>query len=277
MTDSSYKPPPGRLGNLTSEQEAALEQLKKELKDENAFVEQRMDDATLLRFLRARKFDVALAKKMLLDAEQWRKDFGVEDLIKNFDFAERDEVAKYYPQYYHKTDKAGRPIYIERFNNLDIAALQKHTTFPRLLQRLVLEYEKSFSDRLPATSKAHGHPIESFCTILDLSHISLSNFYRVKDYVMSASSVGQDRYPETMGKFFIINAPWTFNTVWWAVKPWLDEVTVRKIDISRTGNVEGLLKEIDKENLPKDLGGTCECSGGCDKSNAGPWKTEGIH
>jgi hypothetical protein len=34
------------------------------------------------RFLRARKFDVALTKKMLLDAEQWRKDFGVDDLVK---------------------------------------------------------------------------------------------------------------------------------------------------------------------------------------------------
>ena len=99
VTDSNYKPLPGRLGNLTKEQQQTLDQLKQELKDEGAFVEERMDDAMLLksavsfgralpvltscgfRFLRARKFDLTKAKAMLLAAEQWRKDFGVEDLV----------------------------------------------------------------------------------------------------------------------------------------------------------------------------------------------------
>lgn len=34
------------------------------------------------RFLRARKFDVAKTKAMLLSAEQWRKDWNVEDIVK---------------------------------------------------------------------------------------------------------------------------------------------------------------------------------------------------
>jgi hypothetical protein len=34
------------------------------------------------RFLRARKFDVVKGKEMLLNAEKWRKDFGVEDVVK---------------------------------------------------------------------------------------------------------------------------------------------------------------------------------------------------
>ena len=33
------------------------------------------------RFLRARKFDVQKAKEMILSAEAWRKDFGVDDLV----------------------------------------------------------------------------------------------------------------------------------------------------------------------------------------------------
>ncbi|EEB91256.1 hypothetical protein MPER_10418 [Moniliophthora perniciosa FA553] len=273
MSDSNYKPPPGYLGNLNKTQEDALGQLKKELKEEGKFVEERMDDATLLRFLRARKFDVALAKKMF-ESESglvaWHNVYR--SIPRNFDFKEKEEVGKYYPQFYHKTDKDGRPIYIERFNNLDITALHNCTTFDRLLKRLVVEYEKSFSTRLPACSSAVGRPVESFCTILDLGHIGLGNFYRVKDYVMSASAVGQDRYPETMGKFFIVNAPWTFSTVWMLVKPWLDEVTVRKIDISKNANTAKLLESISADCLPKDLGGTCNCPGGCDKSDAGPWK-----
>ena len=103
ITDPNYKPPPGRLGNLTVPQQHALETLKKQLKEEGHFVEERMDDATLLRlvgsryfalrsfptltappyrFLRARKFDLTKTKEMLLSAEQWRKDFGVEEIMK---------------------------------------------------------------------------------------------------------------------------------------------------------------------------------------------------
>lgn len=100
VTDPNYKPLPGRLGNLTIPQQHALEKLKAEVTQEGWFVAERMDDATLLRyargsyllrppltpplsrFLRARKFDVALSKKMLQEFEQWRKDFGVEEIFK---------------------------------------------------------------------------------------------------------------------------------------------------------------------------------------------------
>ena len=37
--------------------------------------------------------------------EKWRTEFGVDDLIRNFDYKEKPEMFKYYPQYYHKTDK----------------------------------------------------------------------------------------------------------------------------------------------------------------------------
>jgi len=104
VTNPNYRPLPGRLGNLTVIQLHILEKFKKELKEEGHFVEERMDDAMLLRFLRARKFDIIKAKEMLLDCEKWRVEFGVEDIVKNFNFKELEVVNKYYPQYYHKTD-----------------------------------------------------------------------------------------------------------------------------------------------------------------------------
>ncbi len=127
---------------------------------------------------------------------------------------------------------------------------------------------------MPASSRAVGHPVETFCTILDLQGVGLSNFYRVKDYVMAAARIGQDRYPEIMGKFYIINAPWAFTAVWSMIKGWLDEVTVNKIDILNTTYRDKLLLQIPIENLPKEFGGTCECVGGCSLSNAGPWELE---
>jgi hypothetical protein len=66
---------------------------------------------------------------MLIAAEQWRKDFGVEEITKyvfrshrevpahlmrfrNFDFKEKLEVNKYYPQYYHKIDKVRHYLFL---------------------------------------------------------------------------------------------------------------------------------------------------------------------
>lgn len=40
-----------------------------------------------------------------VDCEKWRKDFGVDELVRTFDYKEKPKVFEYYPQYYHKTDK----------------------------------------------------------------------------------------------------------------------------------------------------------------------------
>lgn len=88
--------------------------------------------------------------------------------------------------------KQGRPIYIERLGKLDINKLYACTTQERQLQRLVYEYEKFLRERLPASSEASGHLVETSCTIMDLHNVGLSSFYRVKDYVSQASTIGQN-------------------------------------------------------------------------------------
>jgi len=276
-TASGYTIPPGHLGNLTPVQEAALAKVSAELRAEGAFVESRHGDASLLRFLRARKFNVPKTKEMLLAAEKWRKDFGVDELVRTFKFTELEEVDKYYPQSYHKTDKSGRPVYIERIGNLNMKALYACTSQERLLQRLVVEYEAFLTTRLSACSAAAGHPIETSLTILDLGGVSLSNFIRVKDYVFTSTYIGQNMYPEVLGAFYIINAPWAFAAVWAAIRPWLDPVTAAKVQIVGGPSVYRplLLAQIDEENLPRAFGGKCACAGGCSLSDAGPWNPQG--
>lgn len=46
-----------------------------------------------------------------VECEKWRKEFGADNLAGNFEYTEKPEVFKYYPQYYHKTDKVrSRPV-----------------------------------------------------------------------------------------------------------------------------------------------------------------------
>jgi len=262
--------PSGHLGHLNPEQQHKLQQLRKQLLSEG--YTERLDDLTLLRFLRARKFDVAKAHFMFTETEKWRKEFGVDDIVKNFKFDEKPLVSAYYPQYYHKIDKDGRPVYIEQLGKVDLTAMYKITTQERLLQNLVNEYEKFGDPRLPACSRKAGKLIETSCTIMDLGGVGLLSAKQVYGYVQEASKISQNNYPERMGKFYLINAPWGFASVWSIIKRWLDPVTVDKISILGGSYQSTLLQQIPAENLPSNFGGTCRCPGGCELSDEGPWQ-----
>ncbi|KAJ3036030.1 cytosolic factor, phosphatidylinositol/phosphatidylcholine transfer protein [Rhizophlyctis rosea] len=265
-------PTAGRLGHLTPDEEKTLAQFKEELKAEEPLYDpSKHDDNTLLRFLRARKFQLPAAKKMFTDFLAWRKEFGTDTILQDFDFPEYPVVQKYYPRFYHKVDKLGRPVYIEQLGNVDPKQLWQVTTPERMLKNHVYGYEKLVQYRLPACSKATHTQIEQSCTILDLKGVYLSQFSNVYSMVKQVSSIAQNYYPEMLGKMYIINAPMLFTTCWGLVKPLLDEVTVSKINILGGSYKSKLLETIDEGCLPKFLGGSCECPGGCDVADVGPW------
>ena len=49
-----------------------------------------------------------------VECEKWRKEFDLDNLIRNFNYKEKAQVFEYYPQYYHKTDKVG----VVRFSSI---------------------------------------------------------------------------------------------------------------------------------------------------------------
>lgn len=81
----------------------------------------------------------------------------------------------------------GRPIYIEQLGKLDITKLYTVTTPERVLQSLVVEYERFQRERLPVCSEIQGQLIETSCTIMDLKGVGVSQFWKVKGYVQEAS------------------------------------------------------------------------------------------
>jgi hypothetical protein len=163
-------------------------------------------------------------------------------------------------------------VYIEQLGKIDLTALQKITTDERMLQNLVVEYEKLSDPRLPACSRKSGYLLETCCTIMDAKGVGLTSIPSVYGYLQRASFISQNYYPERLGKLYIINAPWGFSSAFSVVKKFLDPVTVAKIHILGSGYEKELLSQVPKENLPKRFGGTCECPGGCEFSDQGPWR-----
>ncbi|OQE16881.1 hypothetical protein PENFLA_c026G00446 [Penicillium flavigenum] len=262
----------GHSGHTTPEQDAKMHQLRVEL--EKLGHSERLDSLTLLRFLRARKFDVEAAKTMFMNSETWRKEFGTDDLARTFKYPEKEKVFEYYPQYYHKTDMDGRPVYIEKMGKIDLNKMNQITTSERMLKNLVTEFEKLSDPRLLACSRKAGKLLETCCTIIDLKGVGITSVSSVYGYVKQASDISQNHYPERLGKLYIINAPWGFSSVFRAVKGFLDPITVSKIHVLDSGYQKELLAQIPAENLPVEFGGTCKCEGGCELADIGPWKED---
>ena len=53
-------------------------------------------------------------------------------------------------------------------------------------------------------------------------------------------------------------------------------MTVAKIEILGPDYIKTLSKHIPLHNIPKTLGGGCECLGGCSLSDKGPWNEQYV-
>ncbi|KAL3508309.1 hypothetical protein ACH5RR_027710 [Cinchona calisaya] len=263
-----------------AKEETIVCELRQKLLDRDLLPARHDDYYTLLRFLKARDFNTEKAIQMWEEMLKWRKEYGTDTILEDFEFEELEEVLQYYPQGYHGVDREGRPVYIERLGQAHPGKLMRITTIDRYLKYHVQEFEKAIYEKFAACSFAAKRRICSNTTILDVQGLGTKNFSRVAaNLLASMTKIDNSYYPETLHRMFIVNAGPGFKKVLWpAAQKFLEAKTIAKIQVLEPKSLGKLLEAIDSSQLPDFLGGSCTCTveGGCLRSNMGPWNDPDI-
>ncbi|KAL1896744.1 hypothetical protein Sste5346_004376 [Sporothrix stenoceras] len=284
-----YGYPHGHVGYLSESEAEAFAEFKQYITEQGDYKPKTEttpashDDPTLLRFLRARRWIVPDAYKQFKETEDWRANNHLDVLYDTIDLDAYEQSRRLYPQWTGRRDKRGIPLYLFEIRHLDskaISAYEKtaNNTYskaasdgktPAKLLRLFALYEnltrfaQPLCTEMPDRDYAVTTPITLSTNIVDVSGVSLRQFWNLKGHMQAASTLATAHYPETLDRIFIIGAPMFFSTVWGWIKRWFDPVTVSKIFILGHHEVlPTLLSFIDIKNIPKQYGGELEFNWG---------------
>nr|DAD23862.1 TPA_asm: hypothetical protein HUJ06_025325 [Nelumbo nucifera] len=170
---------------------------------------------TLVRFLKAREWNVTKAHKMLVDCLNWRIQNEIDNILTkpiipiNLYRAVRDSQLIGLSGY----SKEGLPVF-------------------------------AIGVGLSTFDKASVHYYVQ-------SHIQINEYRdRVLLLLTTISTIDDLNYPEKTETYYIVNAPYIFSSCWKVVKPLLQERTRRKVQVLQGCGRDELLKIMDYASLP---------------------------
>ncbi|XP_069953802.1 SEC14-like protein 1 isoform X2 [Cherax quadricarinatus] len=245
------------LGDLTPLQESRLIQLKKwvaELQKGKV-----PSDSCLLRFLRARDFNIEKAREMLSHSLIWRKKNQVDKMINEYQVPQ--VVKDYFPGGWHYQDKEGRPLYLLRLGQMDVKGLVKSVGEEGLLKHTLHICEEGLRLTEEATVN-HGCPVTTWTLLVDLEGLNMRHLWRPGiRTLLKIIEIVEANYPETMSCVLIIRAPRVFPILWTLVSTFIDDNTRSKFLFYGGNDYQGpggLVDYMPKENIPDFLGGDCK-------------------
>uniref|UniRef100_A0A7N4PTE4 SEC14 like lipid binding 4 n=1 Tax=Sarcophilus harrisii TaxID=9305 RepID=A0A7N4PTE4_SARHA len=188
------------------------------------------DDYFLLRWLRARNFDLQKSEDMLRKHVVFRKQ---EDLDNILNWKPPEVLQLYDTGGFSGYDREGCPVWIDSAGSLDpkglILSSGKANMIKKRTQTLMILLREC-----ELQSERLGKKIETFIIIFDLENLSLKHFWKPAIEVF----------------------PKLFPIVYNLVKPFISEKTSKKFVIMGANWKEDLQKFVDPDQLPAEYGGT---------------------
>ncbi|KAF4692756.1 hypothetical protein FOZ60_012659 [Perkinsus olseni] len=246
----------GYLGNLTTTEEAALERLRSGVpqavldaghkEGDNVTIwnqalhpcpeDQLHKDArdiVLLKFLRAREFDVDKARTMLVNCLKWRREADIQSIIDMKlppEFQGHDSPPEY-------KDKEGRPILLTTFGSMDPAKVFGNIN-------AFVRYRVMVFERAIAHLSFRRGDAETLLQIHDYTGVPMVfQEASIKKAVNASTHVFADCYPEFKGVTIFANFPTPFVLLFKAMSVFIPAKTYKKFQLANASETPSKLAQ----------------------------------
>ncbi|CAN6243475.1 unnamed protein product [Urochloa humidicola] len=224
-----------------------MEQVETPLKRSFQNVHQGYPKETMVRFLKAREWNVSKAHKMIVDSLNWRIQNEIDSVL------ERPIVPVDLYRSIRDSQLVGLSGYTKE--GLPVFAIGVgHSTYDKASVHYYVQSHiqiNEYRDRiiLPRLSQQFGRPVTNCIKVLDMTGLKLSALSQIK-MLTSISTVDDLNYPEKTETYYVVNVPYIFSACWKVVKPLLQERTKKKVKVLSGCGRDELLKIMDYSSLP---------------------------
>mmetsp|Transcript_15647 Transcript_15647/g.59497 ORF Transcript_15647/g.59497 Transcript_15647/m.59497 type:complete len:332 (+) Transcript_15647:53-1048(+) len=169
--------------------------------------------------------------ELLQDLFRWRDEGEVDSILDTL-LEQHEAYHQGWPSRIYGCDKFGHPIVAERMSHINVKMLTQELGIELVTRHRVQHFEAVTRWKRGCSNKA-GYRLYRQNVILDLKDFALFDHFNEtgKAFLFALVRLGDVRYPETLHRCFIINAPMYFRVVWSVVSSILDPSTTLKIRI----------------------------------------------
>ncbi|KAL3845666.1 hypothetical protein ACJIZ3_003069 [Penstemon smallii] len=217
-------------------------------------------DVVLLKFLRARDFKVKESFAMLKNTIKWRRDFNVDELLKE-DLGDHLEKVVFM----HGHDKDGHPVCYNVYGEFQNKELYAKTFGDEEKRTKFLRWRIQFLERSIRNLDFTPGGINTIFQVSDLKNSPGPGKRELRIATKQALQILQDNYPEFVAKQVFINVPWWYVAFYTMISPFLTQRTRSKfVFAGPSKTADTLFKYILPEQVPTQYGGLsvdfCECN-----------------